>query len=186
MTPEEKTSQLNTYSVRYHFWKDKVLTPLGYSIHLFFTIGYFWGIAATSRLFDLRYTSHIIKVRQTALKYYNVILKPIKHTSYKKQMQWYCRVMFGKPIFVTKADYKNTAVLLLKFNTLRTLTNRLGRLTCTVHKINCNDVNYSYRMYNLGVIPFTDKNFALEYSFIKHYGFKCEISSEKMLNFYYI
>lgn len=92
-------------------------------------------ISVTSRLFDLRFTSNILKTRKRVLTKFNEVLTedyPEEHT--EKQLTIYIKTMFGKNYRISGKDYTDLELIKNKFLNLRGLTSQLGRLTWTTHK----------------------------------------------------
>jgi hypothetical protein len=177
MTPEEIKEKFTLYNERHYFWRDKILTQLGYSINLFLTIaiatlGYlitqkknfplhqfrleydinysfifyvfsilflFYSILAgcisvTSRLFDLRITSHTFKIRKkTVDKLQKTLLEESPEID-NKRFKSYINVILGAEFkSVKEADYANISIVEAKFNHNRDLTRKLGELTWKTH-----------------------------------------------------
>ena len=179
MTKEEKIKKIEEYTNRHEFWRDKVLTQLGFSINLFLTIGFGliaflvsqkdkyptvemhtdwkfnWNLAlyiatmiltsvsillgaisVTSRLFDLRITSHITLVRKRSVEKINQLLPDNFSTSKKKNiLANYISTVFKKIERILDEDYNDFESLTAKFKNLRNQTDQLGNLVWISHKL---------------------------------------------------
>ncbi|REE07638.1 hypothetical protein DFQ09_1156 [Winogradskyella pacifica] len=93
-------------------------------------------ISVTSRLFDLRFTSNILKTRKKTLKNFDKLLSDdFPDETNEKNLISYFKVMFGKNYRISDKDYLNLELLEQKFMTLRGLTRQLGRLSWITHKV---------------------------------------------------
>jgi len=177
LTEEEVNEKLKLYDDKHYFWRDKILTQLGYSINLFLTIsiatlGYllsekknfttdefhfdydikfsFIGyvisfvllfcsiiygcISATSRLYDLRITSHTFRVRKKTVEKFERVLPDESPQNSNNRLASLLQVIFRKGfIRVTNSDYTTYENILLKFNNHRDLTRKFGELTWITH-----------------------------------------------------
>lgn len=177
MTPKEIKEKFTLYNERHYFWREKILTQLGYSINLFLTIGIatlgylitqkknfplhefhfeydinfsfifyvfsilflFYSIltgciSVTSRLFDLRITSHTFKIRKKTVEKLKEKLPEESPQIDNKRLESYINIILGDEIkSVKEADYTNLNTVLAKFNHNRDLTRKLGELTWKTH-----------------------------------------------------
>lgn len=177
MTSEEIKEKFTLYNERHYFWRDKILTQLGYSINLFLTIGIatlgylitqkknfplshfsckydinysfifylltilvlFYSIltgciSVTSRLFDLRITSHTFKIRKKTVDRLKKILPEESPEIDDKRLKSYINVILGDEFkSVKEADYSDLRTVKAKFNHNRDLTRKLGELTWKTH-----------------------------------------------------
>lgn len=94
-------------------------------------------ISVTSRLFDLRFTSNILKTRKkTIRKKFNELLSDsFPNENSEKKLTSYFKVMFGKNYRISDIDYLDLDLLKQKFMVLRGLTRQLGKLSWITHKI---------------------------------------------------
>lgn len=95
-------------------------------------------ISVTSRLFDLRLTSHIIKIRKKTLKKFkDVLTDDFPPENKEKPLTKYFEVMFGKDYRISDTEFLNLDFNKIeeKFLYLRGLTRKFGRLSWTTHKI---------------------------------------------------
>jgi hypothetical protein len=177
MTSEEIKEKFTLYNERHYFWRDKVLTQLGYSINLFLTVAIatlaylitqkkdfplhpfrfeydinysfifyllsilllFYSIvtgciSVTSRLFDLRITSHTFKIRKKTVEKLKEKLLDESPEIDNERFKSYINVILGKEIKrVKEADYSDLSIVKAKFNHNRDLTRKLGELTWNTH-----------------------------------------------------
>lgn len=177
MTPEEIKEKFTLYNDRHYFWRDKILTQLGYSISLFLTIGIttlgflitqnknfplsdfsykndinysfifylltilflFYSIltgciSVTSRLFDLRITSHNFKIRKKTVDRLKKLLPEESPEIDDKRLKSYINVIFGDEFkSVKEEDYSDFSNVKATFNHNRDLTRKLGELTWKTH-----------------------------------------------------
>lgn len=177
MEQEEINEKEKLYNERHYFWRDKILTQLGYSINLFLTIGIatlgylitekknfplhkfclnydinysfifyliaifflFYSIltgciSVTSRLFDLRITSHTYKIRKKTVTKLKRLLPDEFPNKDNNRLKSLIKIIFNKDfITVKESDYDKFENILTKFNHNRDLTRKLGELTWKTH-----------------------------------------------------
>lgn len=112
-------------------------------------------ISVTSRLFDLRFTSNILKARKNTIKIFNRLLPDdFPPENSEKQMTKYLQVMFGKNYRISDTDYLNLNFeeIKEKFMYLRGLTRQFGRLSWTTHKIQIGLTLISVLIYGFFII----------------------------------
>jgi len=172
-----KKEKIKEYDERHHFWRDKVLSQLGFSINFFITFGIalliylldqrknynkliinsenpidynftfyllcvllisssviYGGIAIVSRLFDLRITSHILKIRKNILRKSGKKL-PNKFpcTENFNISKEFLKLLFTEFRGIKEEDYDNYEKVKKEFLRMRTTTQKLGKLTWKSH-----------------------------------------------------
>jgi hypothetical protein len=180
MDSAERTRKIQEYSNRHQFWRDKILTQLGYSINLFLTMGFgliaflvtqknkypdiefhlnwkinweltlyvttllltsisilLGSVSVTSRLFDLRITSHLVLVRQRTLERTDKLLPddPKPEITKRTLLGNYFRTLLYPFHRINDEDYQSEEILWTKFSKLRQQTALLGKLVWISHKL---------------------------------------------------